>query len=87
MKHRDEIHLWQRFKNTRTTTFEVIPSLRSLAHEIGIDEKRAAYLALKWSGLGLVDWGVSPLACWLTERGERAAIGLYGFEIEETSDD
>lgn len=84
MKKRDEILLWQRFKNTRDQ--ERSPSIRQLANELGIDEKRAGYLASKWWRGGLLNYGVSVMAPWLTDKGKRAEIALYGFDIPEADE-
>ena len=44
---------------------------RSLATEIGIHPKRAAYIYEKWCGRGWYECGVSIMAGWLTEKGKQ----------------
>jgi hypothetical protein len=52
------------------------PYMRALVHELGINEKRAAYICQKWMGKGLYEYGVNVLAGWLTDKGREAAEGL-----------
>ena len=85
MKHRDEIHLWQRIQNTTHEPFDAIP-LRDLCAELGMSEHRGAYLVNKWAREGFVDWGVSPMGPWLTDKGVDATIGLYGFTVNADHD-
>lgn len=40
-----------------------------LIKTIGLNEKRAAYILLKWSDKGWYDYGVAVFAGWLTEKG------------------
>lgn len=86
MKHNDERYLWNRFQNLarkHANGDAEFPHLRMIARELGIDAKRAAYLANKWTAEGLVDWGTSPLGCWITDRGLVAEIGVYEFDVDE----
>ena len=48
------------------------PYVRELVRELGIPEKRAAYICEKWTGKGWYDYGVSVLAGWLTKAGRSA---------------
>ena len=81
MKKRDEIHLWQRFKNLHEQ-HDGSPHFLGVSEELDIPYKRAGYLAHKWSREGLVEWGIAWRACWITPLGEHADIGLYGFEYD-----
>jgi hypothetical protein len=49
-----------------------MPYPRRLARELGINEKRAAYICDKWAGKDWYDYGVNVLAGWLTGKGESA---------------
>lgn len=42
------------------------PYVRQLVLDIGMHEKRAAYICQKWSDKGWYDYGVNVLAGWLT---------------------
>jgi hypothetical protein len=45
------------------------PHARDVVHELGMNEKRAAYIFEKWERNGWWECGVSVMAGWLTERG------------------
>jgi len=40
-----------------------------LADGIGMNEKRAWRIVEKWNSKGIIDYGVSPNAVWLTPEG------------------
>lgn len=46
---------------------------RDVAYDLGMSEKRAAYLCEKWASKGLYVYGVNVLLGWLTEDGEKMA--------------
>ncbi len=48
------------------------PMPRQVAHELGIHEKRAHRICEKWDRKGWLDYGVAPLAGWLTDEGMQA---------------
>ena len=48
------------------------PCVREIVRELGIHEKRAAYICEKWASKGWHDYGVNVLAGWLTEDGLNA---------------
>ena len=50
--------------------------VRDLVHELGIPEKRTAYIFEKWTGKGWYDWGVSVMARWLTEEEKMVDGGI-----------
>jgi hypothetical protein len=52
--------LQQRAKETQQ------PYVREIIRELGMNEKRAAYICLKWANKGWYDYGVSCLSGWLT---------------------
>ncbi len=43
--------------------------VRDLVTELGMNEKRAAYILEKWYDKGWYECGVSIMAGWLTEEG------------------
>lgn len=47
--------------------FKQFPYVRFIVHDLGMSEKRAAYILEKWSGRGEYEYGVNVLAGWLTE--------------------
>ena len=47
-------------------------SVRQLVADIGMHEKRAAYICEKWIGKGWYEYGVNVLAGWLTPEGINA---------------
>lgn len=49
------------------------PYVRQLVIDLGMNEKRAAYICGKWTNKGWYEWGVNVLAGWLTEKGEAVA--------------
>jgi hypothetical protein len=49
------------------------PHARDVVHELGINEKRAAFIFEKWERNGWYECGISVMAGWLTERGMLAA--------------
>jgi len=51
------------------------PHGRSLAKELGISEKRAAYIFDKWCNNAWYDYGVSVMAGWLTKKGKAVKAG------------
>jgi hypothetical protein len=42
---------------------------RQIVRDLGMDEKRGAYILEKWAGQGRYDYGVSVMAGWLTPKG------------------
>ncbi len=53
----------------RTREDEHQPYVRQLVMDLDMNQKRAAYILLKWSNKGWYDWGVNVLAGWLTKDG------------------
>lgn len=41
------------------------PYVRDIVRELGMNEKRAAYILMKWHRRGWYEWGVNILAGWL----------------------
>lgn len=50
------------------------PYVRQLILDMGMNEKRAAYICEKWTNKGWYDYGVNVLAGWLTEEGMNKEI-------------
>jgi hypothetical protein len=48
------------------------PYVRAIVRELGIHEKRAAYICEKWTRKHWYEYGVSVLAGWLTTDGLNA---------------
>lgn len=46
------------------------PYVRQLVADLGMNEKRAAYICEKWATKGWYDYGVNVLAGWLTDEGK-----------------
>ena len=61
----DEKLLYDTIKDR--TTKDDFPHAREVAKELGINEKRAAYLFEKWTDKGIYNYGVSPMAGWLVD--------------------
>lgn len=53
------------------TTDAEFPHVRSVAIELKMHEKRAAYICEKWYRAGWYSYGVNVLAGWLTAKGMR----------------
>ena len=49
--------------------------VRDVVKELGMNEKRAAYILSKWEKRGWYNWGVNILAGWLTEEGKTVRGG------------
>jgi hypothetical protein len=45
------------------------PYVRDLVKDLGIPEKRAAFIVQKWESRGWYEFGVNCLAGWLTDQG------------------
>ena len=61
----DELKLWKELwieKNAGNR-----PYFRAIAKKLGINEKRACYIFMKWGEKGLTECGVSPMAGWIEE--------------------
>jgi hypothetical protein len=54
------------------------PYVRGIVRELGMNEKRAAYICEKWTKKGWYDWGVSVLAGWLTDAAPNAELRPTG---------
>jgi hypothetical protein len=65
----DERELLERLQK-RTNEDPNPPYVRQLVADIGMNEKRAAYICEKWADKGLYDYGISSLAGWLTDAGK-----------------
>lgn len=50
--------------------------VRDLVGQLGIPEKRAAYICQKWADKGWYNYGVNVLAGWLEPRGREEADKL-----------
>jgi len=48
------------------------PPVWEVISEIGMNEKRAAYICEKWAGKGWYDYGVNVLFGWLKDEGLKA---------------
>ncbi len=66
----DEKELLELLQN-RTKEHPRLPSVRDVVKDLGMNEKRAAYLLEKWYAKGWYEYGVSVLAGWLTDEGMR----------------
>ncbi len=65
----DEKELLERLQK-RTAEDPNPPYVRQLVRDLGMNEKRAAYILEKWYGKGWYECGVSIMAGWLTEEGK-----------------
>lgn len=66
----DEAELLKEIQSrTREMRPDGFPHARDVVHEIGMNEKRAAYIFGKWADKDWYDYGISVMAGWLTERG------------------
>lgn len=68
----DERELLQRLQK-RTAEDKHQPYVRQLVTDLGMNEKRAAYILGKWANKGWYDYGVSVMAGWLTDEGKSIA--------------
>jgi hypothetical protein len=64
----DEKELLERLQ-IRTSEDPNLPYVRQLVNDLGMNEKRAAYIFGKWSDNGYYEYGVSVMAGWLTDAG------------------
>jgi len=65
----DEKELLERLQK-RTAEDPNMPYVRQLVADIGMNEKRAAYICEKWTEKGWYEYGVNVLAGWLTDEGK-----------------
>jgi len=65
----DEKELLERLQK-RTSKDVNPPYVRQLVADIGMNEKRAAYILQKWSDKQWYDYGISVMAGWLTDEGK-----------------
>lgn len=54
---------------TREPRPDSFPHARDIVHELGMNEKRAAYIFEKWACKDWYEYGVSVMAGWLTQTG------------------
>jgi len=54
----------------RRAKLENFPKVRQIISELGMNEKRASYILLKWTGKGWFNYGTHEFTGWLTEEGK-----------------
>lgn len=67
----DEKHLLIKIREAGKA--EKLPYVRAIVSFLGINEKRAEYIFEKWCRKDWYEYGVSPFAGWLTQKGKLAA--------------
>ena len=79
-KRSDEIAFWRAFRqwdwlmHREDISIQALPSLRTIAADLGIPPKRATYLVEKWAEKRYINYGTSPFAGWITEKGHQTVF-------------
>lgn len=80
VKKQDELNLWRVIKDLPNN--KVIP-WEELFKQLNIHPKRGFYIIGKWTGKGILEYGVSLRTAWISDKtkwnGGEITINLYGY--------